>query len=104
VQTRKQEIQDQLTDAERRLQLRERVRNANKSLTSTAKRVGVQRYALFQNAGYIGLYDMGLSDIKYKKGIPKNDDLLDRAGRTELAANEFRITQAEDKLIRDRIN
>ena len=29
--------------------------------------------------------------------------MLDRAGRTELAANEFRITQTEEKLIRDRV-
>jgi len=47
---------------------------------------------------------MGLSEIKHYKGIGKNEDLLDRAGRTELAANEFRITQTEEKLVRDRIN
>ena len=29
---------------------------------------------------------------------------FDRAGRTELAANEFRITQTEEKLVRDRVN
>lgn len=44
---------------------------------------------------------MGLRDIKRYKGI--KDDLLDRAGRTELAANEFRITQTKDKLVRDNI-
>lgn len=103
VQARRQEIQDKLTDAERRLQLRDRVKNANKSLLSTAKKSGVQKYAIFQDAGYKGLYEMGLTDIKYKKGIPHNEDLLDCAGRTELAANEFRITQAEEMLIKDGI-
>ncbi|HET6515360.1 MAG TPA: DNA damage-inducible protein D [Thermodesulfovibrionales bacterium] len=104
VQTRRQEIQDKLTADERRLQLRERVKNANISLTSTAKKVGVQKYAIFHDAGYQGLYEMGLADIKRKKGISEKENLLDRAGRTELAANEFRITQTEEKLVRDRIN
>jgi len=104
VQTRKQEIQDQLTADKRRILLRVRVKDANKSLNSTAKKTGVQRYAIFQDAGYKGLYEMGLAEIKKKKGIPKKEHLLDRAGRTELAANEFRITQTEDKLIRDNIN
>lgn len=104
VQTRRQEIQDKLGADERRIQLRERVKNANRSLTSTAKKVGVQRYALFHDAGYRGLYEMGLTDIKRHKKIPHKEDLLDCAGRTELAANEFRITQTEEKLLRDRVN
>lgn len=104
VQTRKQEKLDQLTNAERRLLLRERVKNANKSLASTAKNAGVQKYGLFQDAGYLGLYDMHLSDIKRHKGIDKKEDLLDRAGRTELAANEFRITQTEEILKSEMVN
>jgi len=47
---------------------------------------------------------MGLAGIKTKKGISLKEDLLDRAGRTELAANEFRITQTEEKLVRDNID
>ncbi|MBI4823662.1 MAG: DNA damage-inducible protein D [Nitrospirae bacterium] len=104
IQTRRQEKYDKLTADERRLQLRERVKNANLSLTSTAQNAGVQKYALFHSAGYRGLYEMGLAEIKQKKNIPSKEDLLDCAGRTELAANEFRITQTEEKLIRDSIN
>jgi DNA-damage-inducible protein D len=44
---------------------------------------------------------MGLSAIKQKKKI--EGDLLDHAGRAELAANEFRITQTEQKLVRDKV-
>jgi DNA-damage-inducible protein D len=44
-----------------------------------------------------------VQDIKARKGIAPKDDLLDCAGRVELAANEFRITQAEDKLRREQI-
>jgi DNA-damage-inducible protein D len=46
---------------------------------------------------------MSLADIKRKKSIPGKDSLLDYAGRVELAANDFRITQTEQKLRRDRI-
>ena len=104
VQARRQEKQDMLTLQEKRLQLRDRVKNANKNLNKAAKDAGVQRYGLFHDAGYRGLYEMGLSEIKSKKGIPANEDLMDRAGRAELAANEFRITQTEGKLQRDGIN
>ena len=103
VQTRKQELQDKLTADERRILLRNRVKNANLSLASTAKKVGVQKYGVFQNAGYLGLYEMGLSDIKKYKGLDQKENILDRMGRTELAANEFRITQTEDKIIREDI-
>ncbi len=103
VQTRKQEIQDDQTDDEKRLALRDRVRNANRKLNGVAKDAGVHRFAIFNDAGYKGLYGgLGASDIKASKGIPATDDLLDRCGRAELAMNEFRITQTEEKLVRDR--
>lgn len=102
-QTRRQELQDQLTDGERRLLLRERVRRANKELGGAAKRAGVKRFGLFQDEGYRGLYDMRLAEIRAVKGLLPDDDLLDHAGRTELAANEFRITQATDKLARESV-
>jgi len=104
VQTRRQELQDQLQGDERRIKLRYRVKDANKRLASTAKKVGVRKFSIFQDAGYKGLYDMSLANIKSFKNLSTKDDLLDRAGRTELAANEFRITQTGDKLIRDNIN
>jgi len=101
VQTRRQEVADQ--DVHRRVELRERVKEANRALGGAAKKAGVQNYGLFHDAGYRGLYGIGLAEIKARKGIDGKADLLDRAGRVELAANEFRITQTEDKLRRDRI-
>ena len=44
-----------------------------------------------------------LADIKKYKGLDQKENILDRMGRTELAANEFRITQTEDKIIREDI-
>lgn len=99
VQTRRQEVSDQ----EKRVALRERVQMSNRILAGTARTAGVTRFALFNDAGYRGLYGMGLADIKRRKRIPPKDQLLDRAGRAELAANEFRITQTQQKLERERI-
>jgi DNA-damage-inducible protein D len=101
VQTRRQELQDQSTSLEKRLELRQRVAVANIALGSAAKAAGVQRYGLFQDAGYRGLYGMGLGDIKKRKNI--EGDLLDHAGRVELAANEFRITQTEQKIVNEHV-
>lgn len=99
IQTRRQELSDQRAAQEARLEIRERVRSANKALNSAAKDAGVTRYPFFHDAGYKGLYGgIGNNDIKRYKGIPKNENLLDRSGRAELAANEFRITQTEEKL------
>jgi DNA-damage-inducible protein D len=100
-QTHKQEQQESLTEQQRRVLLRNRVKDANKKLAGAAKEAGVEssRFGIFQDAGYKGLYgERGVKVIKTKKGIAANEDLLDCIGRAELAANEFRITQTEEKL------
>jgi DNA-damage-inducible protein D len=102
IQTRKQEIFDQLSADEKRLFIRKDVADHNKKLMSTAKRAGVTKFGSFNNAGYIGLYGMRLSDVEKKKSIKKGE-LLDRAGSTELAANLFRITQTDDKINKEKI-
>lgn len=98
IQTRRQEISDLSINDEKRLELRDRVREAVKHLNSAASRSGVINYAFFHDAGYRGLYGMGLKAIKAKKGISPKEELMDRAGRAELAANEFRYTQTEERL------
>ena len=76
----------------------------NKSLIATAKNAGVnKKFAIFHNAGYRGLYEMGLAELKETKGLSNKEDLLDHVGPTELAANGFRITQTDDKLKREEI-
>ena len=42
-----------------------------------------------------------MADIKERKQINQREDLLDRMGRAELAANDFRITQTEERLRRE---
>ncbi len=80
-----------------RVLVRQELTDGNKSLSSTAKRHGVQNYAFFLNAGYRGMYNMDLAKLTSFKGVdPK--DFMDRMSKTELAANLFRITQTEEKI------
>jgi DNA-damage-inducible protein D len=44
---------------------------------------------------------LGRDAIKRRKGIPEKEELMDRMDTTELAANQFRMTQAREKLARD---
>ena len=110
VKTRQQEIADdvaQLSEDEKRLAIRDEVTIRNKFLASSAKAAGVETpvdYAVFQNRGYQGLYNgLGMKDIHKRKGLKKNEQILDHMGATELAANLFRITQTDDKLRRENI-
>ena len=110
VKTRQQEIADdiaQLSEDDKRLAIRDEVTIRNKFLASSAKAAGVETpadYAVFQNRGYQGLYNgLGMKDIHKRKGLKKNEQILDHMGATELAANLFRITQTDDKLRRENI-
>ena len=108
--TRQQELlenYDELTDDQKRLAIRQELKDHNKSLADAAHDAGVIKpmdYAIFQNKGYQGLYG-GLSrkDIHAKKQLKKNQDILDYMGHEELAANLFRATQTEAKLRRDHV-
>jgi DNA-damage-inducible protein D len=103
-QTHRQEVEQALTEQQRRLLIRDRVKDANKKLFGAAKAAGVKRFGIFYDTGLKGLYGgHGRDAIKRIKGISEADDLLDCIDREELAANEFRITQTEAKLKRDRI-
>jgi DNA-damage-inducible protein D len=101
IQTRRQEQQDALTAVDQRRELRSRVKDANKGLSSAAKTAGVVKFAVFHDAGYKGLYGgIGKTEIQERKGIGAREDLLDCIGHTELAAHYFRITQTQQKLER----
>ena len=98
IQTRRQELADdeafkQLREDEKRLFLRNELKEHNKQLVEAAQQAGVATatdFAIFQNHGY--------------QGLKKNQKILDHMGSTELAANLFRATQTEEKLKRDGVN
>ncbi|MGD9872861.1 MAG: DNA damage-inducible protein D [Kiritimatiellia bacterium] len=110
IQTRRQELADdkafqQLKEDEKRLFLRNELKEHNKQLVEAALQAGVETdldFAVFQNHGYRGLYGgLEAKDIHARKGLKKSQKILDHMGSTELAANLFRATQAEEKLRRD---
>lgn len=104
IQTRRQEKTDGLIEDNKRIFLREEMKKHNSSLTQTASIAGVENYAIFQNAGYKGLYGgMTMQDIHAKKKLKKTQKILDHMNSEELAANLFRATQTEAKIKRENI-
>ena len=96
-QTRKFELTiDKQEDIER-IVIRNEVKEGNKSLTAVATAAGVTDYARFQNAGYTGLYNMLNVELAKMRNI-ESKNLMEHMGRTELAANLFRITQTEERI------
>ena len=112
IQTRKHEqleskILEGLNESQKRLFLRNELKAHNKNLAEAAKNAGVNEgidFAIFQDHGYKGLYGgLGAKDIHKKKNLKKSQQILDYMGSTELAANLFRATQAEEKLKREKV-
>lgn len=96
-QTRKFEIIIQKSEEIERITIRDEIKEGNKSLNATAAKAGLQDYARFANAGYMGLYNMNNWELAKRRNIDKKD-LHEYMGRTELAANLFRITQTEERI------
>ncbi|WP_291295325.1 hypothetical protein [Elioraea sp.] len=85
-------------DSVERLAIRGEVSERERALSHTAHQHGVESYQLFQNAGYRGLYNMNISELRKRRTLPEGRSLLDFMGKTELAANLFRITQTDEKI------
>ena len=110
IQTRRQEVADyfnQLDEDNKRLVVRGNVKQWNQMLAEAARNSGLitnEEYAIFQNAGYKGLYGgLDVEDIHKRKKLGEAQRILDFMGSEELAANLFRITQTESKLKRDNV-
>jgi DNA-damage-inducible protein D len=106
VQARRQELSDALAADKERPELRKQTAEEFKALFGAARAAGVESrlFGVFHDAGYKGLYGgLGNEAIKAKKNIPAKDALMDRMNATELAANQFRMTQTRDKLLRENI-
>jgi DNA-damage-inducible protein D len=107
IQARRQEVSDALAADKERLEIRKQASEEFKALSGAAREAGVQdrMFGVFHDAGYKGLYDgLGNDAIKQRKGIARKENLMDRMDTTELAANQFRMTQTRDKLARERVN
>jgi DNA-damage-inducible protein D len=104
IQTRKQEVHEQLMEDHKRVHLRGEMTTRNKKLGQIAKHTGVTNYANFQDSGYMGLYGgLRQKDIHKKKKLKRSEKILDHMGSEELAANIFRATQTDAKMRRENI-
>lgn len=106
IQTRRQELSEQYAADFERLEMRKQTGEEFKQLSGAARNAGVENrmFGVFHDAGYKGLYDgLGMNAIKKRKAIADNENLMDRMNATELAANQFRMTQTRDKLAREGI-
>ncbi len=107
IQTRRQELSDAYQRDVERVELRRQTTQEFKALSGAAREAGVQSemFGVFHDAGYKGLYGgLGSDQIKDHKHIGPGENLLDRMGTTELAANQFRMTQTREKLNREGIH
>ena len=108
IQTRKQELSEMeyflLSEDDKRLYQRNLTRKGNYRLNQTAKRAGVKNFDKFHNSGYRGLYGGETADdIARRKGLRYREDILDNMCSDELIINLFRISQTNQKLIKDNI-
>lgn len=112
VQTRRQELADaeafaQLSEDEKRLLYRAQLGMYNRKLAQTAHNAGVitsNEHAVFNNAGYRGLYG-GLTedDIHALKRLAPEEEISNWMGSEELADNIFRAAQTDAALKRDKV-
>ena len=105
IQTHRMEQQDALSADEKRLDAREKVKVAFKTVSGVAKEAGVpgQKQALFHDARSHGLYGMSARDVKARKGLRPDDNLFEFAGAYELSANEFQMNMAADVIKKENI-
>ncbi len=97
-------LADQYGFDEKRIDLRNLVKQHNRESAGTAKSAGVTDFPGYNGAGVSGLYGgMTASDVLAHKGLPQDVNRLDYAGHEELAANYFKATQAVAKLKRENI-
>lgn len=90
-------------DPVNRVLVRKEVSKQERTLSRVAHGAGVKDYARFRSAGYLGLYNMNLADLKKVKGIPDGRCAYDFMGPQELAANLFRISETEAKIKSDHV-
>ncbi|GHT26618.1 DNA damage-inducible protein D [Planctomycetales bacterium] len=80
-----------------RVAFRQEIKEQNKRLSGAAENAGVSDYAYFQNAGYLGMYNMMNVQLAERRRLGKNE-LLEYMGTAEMAANLFRIEMTKAKL------
>ena len=83
-----------------RLAIREEISEREVTLSQTAARSGVENYASFSVAGYVGMYEMDYQDIRKIRNVSDKPrrSMLDFMGKDELAGNLFRLAMTEGRI------
>ncbi len=92
---------EEIAADEARLRQRQMFKENFKQLHSSAEQAGVttsRDHAIFDDAGYRGMYQRSAKEVKQQKGVPDRMTLADCAGATELAANNLRMAMTKDAL------
>ena len=105
VQTREREVEGVPTEDEKRLDLREKIKESFKKVSKTASKAGVrnEKQPVFHDARYRGLYGMSARDMKNRKGIRQKDNPFDYMGALELSANDFQMNLAAETIQKESI-
>ena len=105
IQTRAREIETATIEDEKRLELREKIKESFKVVSGAAKQAGVTnaKQPIFHDARYRGLYRMSSRDMKSRKGIKPRDNPFDRMGALELSANDFQMNLATETIEKENI-
>jgi DNA-damage-inducible protein D len=103
-QARNAELAQQRPADAKRLDLRDKVSEAHKRVSAVAQDAGVERFGIFHNARFQGLYGASRKDVDRAKGVQDGERLIDRAGSLELSAHEFQMQLAATKIVNEGIN
>jgi DNA-damage-inducible protein D len=95
-------VQEHISDTDLgRIETRDDLKLAERVLSGVAQSAGLSsslEYALFKDAGFRGMYNMSLNDLKLRKGVGGSQILYDFMGLDELAGNLFRVTQTAARI------
>jgi DNA-damage-inducible protein D len=103
-QTRRAELAEMEPVDRKRLDLRAKVTDAHKRVSNVAQDAGVERFGIFHNARYQGLYGASKKAVDRLKGLEQGENLFDKAGSLELSAHEFQMQLAATKIVNEGIN
>jgi DNA-damage-inducible protein D len=83
-----------------RIETRDDLRLAERVLSGAAQSAGLEnhQFGIFKDAGFRGMYNMSLSSLMTRKGVPSNKTLYDFMGLEEMAGNLFRVTQTAARI------
>ncbi len=90
-------------DALERIDVREELKGGESIMSAIAHQSGLRsaEFGIFKDAGFRGMYNLSLQQLIKRKGaaVEKGQrTLYDFMGKTELAANLFRVTQTAERI------